>query len=146
MWLQKREFIVYSDRMPMIDREGINELDVMKPPLLLSGCSKFPGKDGHPYAASRRLEGSSLLAGQLLVTLLLDGHSALELPPAMFPYLPPSLHFPTCEMRTPKLAFLNTPCNNVHLLTHNTHLYNSWSSGIRVIFWESVCVYLVFLG
>lgn len=41
MWLQKCEFIVYSDRTPMIDREGINQLDAMKPLPLPSGCLSF---------------------------------------------------------------------------------------------------------
>lgn len=128
MWLQKCEFIVYSDRTPMIDREGINQLDEMKPLPLPSGCFTFPGKDGHPHTASLRLARSHLLARHLLFTFLIDVRSILELhwppaphphPPALFPH---SIHFSTCKMRTLKFASLDLSCNNVHLRTHNTYL------------------------
>lgn len=55
MWLQECEFIVYSDCTQMIDREGINQLDAIKPLPLPSGYFKFPGKDGHPHTASLRV-------------------------------------------------------------------------------------------
>lgn len=55
MWLQKCEFIVYSDRTQVIDREGINQLDAMKPLLLPSGSVKLTGKGAILTVPSRGL-------------------------------------------------------------------------------------------
>lgn len=52
MWLQKCEFIVYSDSTQVIDREGINQLEAVKPLPLPSGYFKFPGEGGHPDTVS----------------------------------------------------------------------------------------------
>lgn len=52
MWLQKCEFIVYSDRMQVIDREETNQLEAVKPLPLPSGYFKFPGEGGHPDTVS----------------------------------------------------------------------------------------------
>ena len=57
MWLQKCEFIVYSDHTQVIDREGINQLDAMKLLPLPSGPFKLPGK-GAILTASLRLARS----------------------------------------------------------------------------------------